>query len=109
MTSSVCSRAGYIIKFCGYPHIWKSQLMDCICLSTAEAEYYALSQAMRALIPVCSLLKEMCSSLDVPGSRRQPIGSSSCDISVIYCPTETQEADYLTKNLPNIGELVQGW
>ncbi|GFH50768.1 hypothetical protein CTEN210_07244 [Chaetoceros tenuissimus] len=151
LTSSVRSRAGYIIKFCGYPLIWKSQLMDCICLSTAEAEYYALSQAMRALIPVRTLLKEMCLSLNVPEftnpdsilttvhednqsalrlATEQRITSRTRfylaryhffwehvrngDISVIYCPTETQEADYLTKNLPEkdfvrIRELVQGW
>ncbi|GFH58478.1 hypothetical protein CTEN210_14954 [Chaetoceros tenuissimus] len=151
MTSSVRSRAGYIIKFCGYPLIWKYQLMDCICLSTAEAEYYALSQAMRALIPVHTLLKEMCLSLNVPEftnpdsilttvhednqsalrlATEQRITSRTRfylaryhffwehvrngDISVIYCPTETQEADYLTKNLPEkdfvrIRKLVQGW
>ncbi|GFH62197.1 hypothetical protein CTEN210_18673 [Chaetoceros tenuissimus] len=137
MTSSVRSCADYIIKFCGYPLIWKSQLMDCICLSTAEAEYYAFSQAMRALIPVRTLLKEMCLSLNVPEftnpdsilttvhednqsalclATEQRITSRTRfylaryhffwehvrnrDISVIYCPTESQEADYLTKNLP---------
>lgn len=39
--------------------------MDCICLSTAEAEYYALSQAMHAPIPVRSLLKEICTAIKV--------------------------------------------
>ena len=58
--TSAKSRTGYLIKVSGCPLIWKSQLQSTIALSTAESEYYALSQAMRMLIPIRALLDEMC-------------------------------------------------
>lgn len=61
------SRAGFIIKVAGCPLIWKSQLMQSICLSTAESEYYSLSLLlMRAMIPIRALLFEMISELNIP-------------------------------------------
>ena len=38
--------------------IWKSHLQTEITLSTAESEYVALSQVLRSMIPIISLLKE---------------------------------------------------
>ena len=64
--SSSKSRSGYIIKFCGCPLLWKSKLQPTIALSTSEAEYYSLSQLMRALIPICSLLKNFFSIVIPP-------------------------------------------
>ena len=55
--SSVKSRTGYVIKYANCPVIWKSKLQDYISLSTPEAEYYALSEAMRALLPFLELVK----------------------------------------------------
>ena len=52
------SRTGYIIQYNGSNVIWKSQLQTKITLSTAEAEYVALSQALRSMIPIISLLKQ---------------------------------------------------
>lgn len=66
--SSAKSRSGYIIKLGGCPLIWKSQLMQSICLSTAEAEYYSLSLAIRALLPIRSLLKEMKLNIAMPAN-----------------------------------------
>ena len=60
------SRLGYIIFLSNCPLIWKSQLLSEISLSTLEAEYSALSQAMRAMIPLRSLLLEMSSTLGLP-------------------------------------------
>ena len=54
--SSAKSRGAYLIKLSGCPLIWKSHLMPTICLSTAESEYYALSQSMRVLLPIRSTL-----------------------------------------------------
>ena len=51
-SSSAKSRTGYIISLGGCYLVSKSQLQTTIALSTAEAEYYALSQAMRAVIPI---------------------------------------------------------
>jgi hypothetical protein len=66
LSSSVKSRGGYIIKLSGCPLVWKSQLMSSICLSTAEAEYYSLSIALRALMPVKRLIEEMVRMLELP-------------------------------------------
>lgn len=57
--SSVMSRTGYVLMYCGCPITWCSKLQTEIALSTTEAEYIALSQAMREVIPVMELLKEL--------------------------------------------------
>jgi len=64
--SSAKSRGAYIIKLSGCPLIWKSQLIPTICLSTAESEYYALSQSMRVLLPIRSTLIEMINNISFP-------------------------------------------
>ena len=46
----------------------KSQLQTTI---TSEAEYYALSQAMRALLPIPSLLFEMLQHIQIPEPMKQ--------------------------------------
>ena len=53
------SRAGYVIKFATVPLFWCSKLMSQFALSTAEAEYLALSQATRKLKPMMYLLEEI--------------------------------------------------
>ena len=56
---SVKSRTGYVIMYRGSPLMWVSKLQTQIALSTMEAEYIALSQSMRDLIPICEVLKEI--------------------------------------------------
>jgi hypothetical protein len=55
---SVKSRTGYIITFASCPVLWSSKMQSEIALSTTEAEYIALSQATRDLIPMRALLLE---------------------------------------------------
>jgi hypothetical protein len=55
----VKSRTGYLINFMGCPLIWVSKLQSLIALSTMEAEYIALSTAMRELISIREVLKEI--------------------------------------------------
>ena len=55
----VKSRTGYVITLGGCPVIWSSKLQTEIALSTLEAEYIALSSAMRELVPARRLLKEI--------------------------------------------------
>ena len=43
----------------GAPVLWVSKLQTEIALSTTEAEYVALSQSMRDLLPMKSLLSEL--------------------------------------------------
>ena len=60
------SRAGYIIKLGTCTLVGKSQLIPTICLSTAESKYYSLSQSMRALLPIQSLVSEFMTLVNVP-------------------------------------------
>ena len=55
---NIFSRTGYIIFIHGCPVIWSSKLYTEIALSTVEAEYIALSQSTREIIPLINLIKE---------------------------------------------------
>jgi len=58
--SSIKSRTGYVTTFTTYlPSTGVSKLQTKITLSTTEAEYIALSQALRDIIPMQALLKEL--------------------------------------------------
>jgi hypothetical protein len=52
------SRMGYIITYAGCPMHWSSKMQTEIALSTTEAEYIALSQAMREVLPIIWLMEE---------------------------------------------------
>jgi hypothetical protein len=52
------SRSGYVIRYCGCPITWRSKLQTEVALSTTEAEYVALSQSLREVIPIMNLLQE---------------------------------------------------
>jgi hypothetical protein len=58
---SVKSRTGYVILCRGSPLLWISKLQTQIALLTMEAEYVALSQSMRDLIPIRQILQEIMS------------------------------------------------
>ena len=59
----VKSRTGYVIQLGGCPLVWVSKLQREISLSTLEAEYIALSTAMRDLLPMKELLQEVVSKM----------------------------------------------
>ena len=63
--NSVRSRTGYIILLGNCPLTWKSQLQSEIALSTLEAEYAALSMAMRTLLPLRAILLEAIRELHI--------------------------------------------
>jgi hypothetical protein len=52
------SRTGYLVNFGGCPLLWASRLQTEIALSTTEAEYIALSAALREVIPLIDLCIE---------------------------------------------------
>ena len=56
---NLMSRTGYVIMFAGCPFLWSSKLQTEITLSTTEAQYVALSQAMREILPLMDLMKEL--------------------------------------------------
>lgn len=53
------SRTGFIITYAGCPILWSSKLQTHIALSSTEAEYIAISTAMREVIPLMNLMQEM--------------------------------------------------
>jgi hypothetical protein len=65
--NSARSRCGYIILLGGIPVVWKSTLMTAICLSTLEAEYQALSTAMKQLIGFKLLIEELVVYFELAG------------------------------------------
>jgi hypothetical protein len=53
------SRTGYVVTYADCPIIWASTLQSEIALSTTEAEYLAMSTALRQTIPLMRLVKEL--------------------------------------------------
>ena len=56
---SLYSRTGFCIFYGGCPILWKSKTQTLIALSTTEAEYVALSSALREVIGILQLLDEL--------------------------------------------------
>jgi histone deacetylase 1/2 len=56
--STAKSRTGYVLTYCGCPVTWASKLQTEIALSTTEAEYIALSTALREVIPLMDQIQE---------------------------------------------------
>ncbi|CAJ1930221.1 unnamed protein product [Cylindrotheca closterium] len=63
--TSVRSRTGFVIKLAGCPVTWRSSLQTSIASSTLEAEYTALSDALKTLIPLKRMLVEATSKVNV--------------------------------------------
>ena len=57
--STAKSRSGYVIMYANCPVLWESKLQTMLALSTTEAEYMALSQALRETIPLIELVREI--------------------------------------------------
>jgi len=66
----VKSRTGFVLLLGGCPLFWSSKLQTEIALSTTEAEYIVLSQAMRALLPLRSLLIEVGTKMQLQYSNK---------------------------------------
>ena len=58
------SRTGYIIEIASCPVLWVSKLQTTIATSTMEAEYTALSMALRAFIPLLAVVKLVITGLN---------------------------------------------
>lgn len=69
------SQTGFVIMYAGCPITWCSKLQTEIALSTTEAKYIALLQAMREVILFMNLMKEIKNVL--------PLKSAEPDF---YCP-----------------------
>ena len=53
------SRTGFVIKYANCPIMWSSKLQTTIALSTTEAEYMALSRALRDVIFLLNMINEL--------------------------------------------------
>ena len=56
---NVMPRNGMVITYTNCPIFWRSSLQTEISLSTAEAEYIALSSALIQVLPVVTMLEEI--------------------------------------------------
>ena len=65
------SRTGYIITYAGCPVTWASKMQTEIALSSTEAEYIALSTAMREVKPLIGLIREAIKQ-DIKMNANQP-------------------------------------
>ena len=70
---SARSRTGYIIKLSSCPLIWKSHLQTEVALSTLEAEYSALSQALCTLLPLKRILTGVADLICLPSTVKATI------------------------------------
>ena len=70
------SRTGYVPKFAGAPVLWKSKLQTENVLSTMEAEYVALSTALRDFIPMKELIVELLNAVGLKPSKIASIKST---------------------------------
>jgi hypothetical protein len=66
--TSVKSRTGCIIFVADCPVFWQSKLQSDVTTSTMEAEYTAMSMAMRDVLPIKNLLKEIMSRIGKDGN-----------------------------------------
>ncbi len=56
---NLMSRSGFVIKYTDCPIYWSSKLQNEIALSTAEAEYIALSSSLHEVIPLMTVMDEL--------------------------------------------------
>jgi hypothetical protein len=59
------SMSGYLITYAACPLVWASKMQTEIALSTTDAEYIALSTALREVIPLIDLLTELKQKVDL--------------------------------------------
>ena len=57
--NNVMSHTGFGITYANCPNYWASHLQTEIALSTAEAEYIAMSSSLRKVIQLMTLMKEL--------------------------------------------------
>jgi len=123
------SVTGYVIKLAGAPISWTSRKQKTVALSSTEAEYMSLTDAIKQLVWMKSLFKELGSyihkiELNIDNQGAMFIAQNDVvdrkmkhiDIKYHYCrdvikdgsvqllfvPTNEQQADIFTKNLNHI-------
>ena len=103
--ASVFSRTGFIIKYMDCPIYWVSRLQTEICLSTTEAEYVALSQAMREVIPMISMLRELNIKVQKPIIRCTVFEDNNEAIELASTPRMRPRTKHITLKYHFSGDL----
>ena len=118
------STTGYLFQIAGTAVTWKSKKLSCVALSTAEAEYMALSSAAQEAVWIRELISELQSQPTLIYEDNQSAISMAKNpqfhgrskhisikyhyiqeqvnndkIRLEYCPTEDMLADLLTKGI----------
>ena len=60
------SVSGFVLYLCGVPIVWRTKQQRSVTLSSSEAEYYALSEAVKEVRFIYQLLKEMGFAVELP-------------------------------------------
>jgi hypothetical protein len=121
------SRSAFVFMFCGVAILWYSKKQSVVALSSTEAEYYALGECVKEALWLRNILQELSISMNGPtiimednqstiAIANNPIHHQRVkhldvkshflrdhiekgDVELVYCPTEDQIADLLTKPL----------
>ena len=106
------SRSGYVITLAGCPIIWASKMQSLIALSTTEAEYIALSTALRKVISLMKLLKELKRrglpiTLPVPTIRCQVFEDNLAALELANQPKLRPRTKHLAVRLHHFRDHVQ--
>jgi hypothetical protein len=124
------SRSGHVFMMAGAAITWFCKKQPVVALSSTEAEYYALSEAVKEALWLRQMLNEIEFRMNDPTVVHQdnlstiaiamnPIQHQRVkhmdvkvhflrdhldkkDVTLLYCPTEDMVADILTKALPNV-------
>lgn len=107
----VKSRTGYCLTLGGCPLIWVSKLQTEVALSTTEAEYIALSQSMRDLIPMRRLLREAGKGLGLDFSKPAVLHSTVFEdnngaLSLALTPKMTPRTKHIAVKYHHFRESV---
>jgi len=57
--STAKSRSGWVVFYAECPVVWASKLQSQVAMSTTEAEYIAMSQSLRDVLPIMFLVDEI--------------------------------------------------
>ena len=105
------SRTGYAIYYAGCPVLWSSKLQTEIALSTTEAQYTALSSAMRDVILFMFLMKEISLvflvQLPTPEVSCQVFEDNTSCIKVAKSPKFTPRTKYIAIKYHHFRRFVQ--
>ena len=106
------SRMGYTILLANCPILWVSKLQTETALSTLHAEYVALSQSCRDLVPIKDVVKELATNVGIDKSKVEYTTKSTCfednqgALVTAKCPKFTPGTKFIAVKYHWFQELV---